>query len=55
MTTGALIFMLLSWAFVLGLMWWSFAKILRHQGHHDPDGLGPARPPEPPLKGAPKK
>lgn len=29
MTTGALIFMLLSWSFVLGLTGWSFWRILR--------------------------
>ena len=49
MTFGALVFMLASWALVLGLMSWSFARILRHKGHHDPDGIGPASPPEPPL------
>lgn len=47
MTTGALIFMLVSWAFVLGLMSWSFARILRGKRHFDPDGIGPASPPEP--------
>lgn len=47
MTTGALIFWLLSWTFVLGLMFWAFAKILRHQKHFDPDGIGPEVPPEP--------
>jgi hypothetical protein len=49
MTTSALFFMLASWAFVLGLMFWSFARILGHQRHHDPDGIGPAQPPVPPL------
>jgi hypothetical protein len=29
MSTGALIFMVLSWTFVLGLVTWSFARILR--------------------------
>ncbi|HEV2146782.1 MAG TPA: hypothetical protein VGR37_05155 [Longimicrobiaceae bacterium] len=47
MSTGALIFMLLSWTFVLGLVSWSFAKILRGQRHFDPDGIGPASPPVP--------
>lgn len=47
MSTGALLFMLVSWTFVLGLTFWSFAKILRVQKHFDPDGIGPASPPEP--------
>lgn len=47
MTTGALIFMLVAWAFVLGLMGWSFSRILRGKKHFDPDGIGPASPPEP--------
>ena len=46
MTTGALIFMLVSWTFVLGLMGWSFGKILRGKKHFDPDGIGPASPPQ---------
>jgi hypothetical protein len=29
MTTGALIFMVISWSAVLGLAGWSFARILR--------------------------
>ena len=49
MTGKAVVFMVLSWTFVLGLMFWSFGKVLRHQKHHDPDGIGPAAPPEPPL------
>jgi len=49
MTTAALLFMLASWAFVLGLMIWCFRRILGHQRHFDPDGIGPAQPPEPPL------
>jgi hypothetical protein len=28
MTTGAIIFMALSWSFVLGLTFWSFRKML---------------------------
>ena len=47
MSTGALIFMLASWAFVLGLATWSFAKILRGHRHFDPDGIGPGSPPVP--------
>ena len=47
MSTGALIFMLLSWTFVIGLVSWSFARILSGQKHFDPDGIGPAVPPEP--------
>ena len=49
MTTAAIFFMIASWAFVLGLTFWSFWRILQHQKHHDPDGIGPAQPPEPPL------
>lgn len=49
MTPGALVFMLLSWTFVLGLMAWSFWRILRDPKHFvehfDPDGIGPAQPP----------
>jgi hypothetical protein len=45
MSTGAIIFMALSWTFVLGLTIWSFSKILRKQKHFDPDGIGPAIPP----------
>ena len=47
MSTGALIFMILSWSFVIGLVTWSFARILRGKRHFDPDGIGPAAPPEP--------
>ena len=49
MTTAAVIFMALSWIFVLGLMSWSFRRILTHQKHFDPDGIGPAQPPVPGL------
>lgn len=45
MSTGALIFMLGSWAFVLGLTFWSFYRLLTLKKHHDPDGIGPAAPP----------
>ncbi len=46
MTTGALIFMIGSWTFVLGLVTWSYARILRNPRHLDPDGIGPASPPQ---------
>ena len=49
MTTGAVLFMLASWIFVLGLTGWSYARVLGHRRHFDPDGIGPAQPPEPPL------
>lgn len=45
MSTGALISMIISWTFVLGLMTWSFWRILRAKEHFDPDGIGPASPP----------
>jgi hypothetical protein len=47
MSTGAVIFMALSWASVLGLAGWSFARLIRGKRHFDPDGIGPAEPPEP--------
>lgn len=47
MDTGAIVFWALSWAFVLGLTAWSFGRILRGKRHFDPDGIGPAVPPEP--------
>ena len=47
MTIGALLFMAASWVFVLGLTFWSFARILQTQRHFDPDGIGPEVPPEP--------
>jgi hypothetical protein len=31
MTTAAVIFMAASWTFVLGLTFWSFAKIMKKQ------------------------
>lgn len=55
MTTNAVLFMAGSFIFVLGLTSWSFARILRHQRHHDPDGIGPAQPPEPPLTEQPRR
>lgn len=45
MTTGAIIFMALSWIFVLGLTFWSFGMVLKKQAHHDPDSVGPLAPP----------
>lgn len=47
MSTGALLFLIVSWTFVLGLTFWSFWRILRSQAHFDPDGIGPASPPVP--------
>ena len=49
MTSTAWFFMLGSWAFVLGLTFWSFWRILSLKQHFDPDGIGPAQPPEPAL------
>ncbi len=49
MTTYAVLFMAISWLFVLGLVSWSFRRILGHKRHHDSDGIGPAQPPVPPL------
>ena len=49
MTTAAIFFLIASWVFVLSLVAWSFRRILGHQKHHDPDGIGPAQPPAPPL------
>ena len=51
MTAGAIIFWLASWAFVLGLTFYCFWRILRLRKHHDPDGTGPAKPPLPPAVG----
>ncbi|MEW5928439.1 MAG: hypothetical protein AB1941_13305 [Gemmatimonadota bacterium] len=47
MSTGAMIFLILSWTFVLGLTTWSFSRILSGKKHFDPDGIGPASPPVP--------
>jgi hypothetical protein len=47
MSPGAAIFMACAWTFVLGLTGWSFARVLKAQKHFDPDGIGPAQPPEP--------
>lgn len=35
MTAGSLAFLIGSWTFVLGLMGWSFSKILGSQTHRD--------------------
>ena len=60
MSTGALVFMALSWGFVLSLIVWSYSRILRRKRHFDPDGIGPLLPPErakyqglPPRSGGP--
>ena len=47
MTGSAIAFMAISWGVSLGLLIWSYAKILRKKEHHDPDGIGPAQPPVP--------
>ena len=45
MTGAAIAFMALSWGVSLGLLIWSYSRILRTRKHHDPDGIGPAQPP----------
>ena len=45
MSRGAILFMALSWAFVLSLTGFCFLRILTLRRHHDPDGTGPAKPP----------
>lgn len=45
MTGAAIAFMALSWGVSLGLLGWSYTRILRGKKHHDPDGIGPAQPP----------
>jgi hypothetical protein len=54
MTTGAIIFMALSWGFVLGITFWSFGRLLTLKKHHDPDSIGPAAPPVPGRAERPK-
>lgn len=49
MSTGAVIFLILSWTFVLGLTGWAYSRIMRTQKHFDPDGIGPGSPPVPPA------
>lgn len=52
MTAGALFFLVVSWTFVLGLVIWSFWRILTAPKPLDPDGIGPASPtPKRPAKG----
>jgi hypothetical protein len=46
MSTQAIFFMAVSWLFVLSLTIWSFKRVLSSQQHFDPDGIGPASPPE---------
>ena len=36
MTTGALIFLILAWTFVLGLTTWSFSRLLRTEPSKEP-------------------
>ncbi|MBL0173083.1 MAG: hypothetical protein IPP90_20815 [Gemmatimonadaceae bacterium] len=48
MSGGAIAFMAVSWTFVLGLTFWCFYLLLTEKKHHDPDGIGPLDPPEPP-------
>ncbi|MBK6487579.1 MAG: hypothetical protein IPF98_12025 [Gemmatimonadetes bacterium] len=40
------IFLVLSWGFVLSLVSWAYWRLLSDQGqkHFDPDGVGPAAP-----------
>lgn len=45
MSTGAVVFWLASWLCVLGLTFFCFYRILTLRKHHDPDGIGPAKPP----------
>lgn len=47
METGSIVFMALSWGAVLGLLAWSYSRILGNKQHFDPDGIGPAEPPAP--------
>ena len=35
MSTGALLFLVISWTFVLGTMVWSFSRILQAQSRRD--------------------
>ena len=35
MSVGALVFMLLAWGFVLGLMIWSFARLMKSDPAHE--------------------
>lgn len=51
MTTGAIIFWIASWTIVLGLTVWSFGMVLRGRRDFDPDGIGPAAPPDDAARG----
>jgi hypothetical protein len=46
MSTGSIVFMVLSWAIVLSLVTWSYSRVLKKKAHHDPDSIGPASPPQ---------
>lgn len=46
-SSGALLFMLVSMGAVITLTAWCFARILRTKEHFDPDGTGPAHAPVP--------
>lgn len=45
MKSGSIIFMTVSWVLVIGLMSWSYSRVLKKKAHHDPDSLGPGVPP----------
>jgi hypothetical protein len=36
MTTGALIFLVLAWTFVIGLTLWSFRRLIKADTAHEP-------------------
>jgi hypothetical protein len=36
MTTGALIFLVLAWTFVLGLTFWSFSRLMKTDPSNEP-------------------
>ena len=38
MTAGALVFMIVSWSIVLGMMVWSFARVLQADSRRRGDG-----------------
>ena len=46
MSGGAIVFMVLSWTLVLGLLLFSYNRVLKKKKHHDPDSLGPRGPAE---------
>jgi hypothetical protein len=49
MTTGAVVFMAISWTFVLGLTSWALSRVMSAQAKRDPDGPGPEKAPTPPA------